>query len=810
MKKRAKILTVIILSLLILACLEPLTGLANRGKSFSVMNSSSPSEDHGYILVTYAGSSVAIERNAAHTFTYVSDAESVMVDFISDTGYQLEYYVIGNDAEHLKATPFFFDAREYAGGCACHDTVYIKPKWAAVSSFTINTSVSAGGAITPDQTVVGGSDCTISYSAYAGYHLSGVTADGADVTHSNPESYTFTNVTSDHSISAVYETDIYNITYDLNGGISDPPNPETYTVETSGFTLNNPVKPGCEFAGWTGTGLTGNTLSVTIPAGSCGDREYTANWDTSEYTVTFSEGAHGSTAGQKIFTGLHYGDPFPAAPEITPETGWMFDGWPKMPAEVTGDASYTAAYTQAEYTVTFDAGTSGTTTDPASFSGLHYGDTFPTAPNITPYPGWTFDYWSPTLPSVVENSAIYTAHYTQIKFTVTFKDYDNTILKICIVKYGSGAAAPADPGNREGFHFIGWDVDFSIVKSDLTVTAQYAINTYRVRFFEEDGKTQIGTSQTVNRGAAAKTETAPVIAGKTFERWKLKGDDPSEATSLGCVKENIYATAAYSDVLYIVTFIDFNGRCLGIDRVPYGGSAIPPSDPSRKGYRFKGWSQSYFNIIGDITVAALYDINFYTVTFIDYDGSVIDKQTVEWNAGAVAPECPARDGYAFTGWDVPYNRIRKNTVVTAEYEAIAAAEQTPLSEIGTEPIPQTGGSSRWLWWLLLIPAIVVILIIASLRRTVIPVAEALTDNGNGTYTVHWGYNNRKHARYKAGEDRSVFSVISGKLIMSSANPPVEFKKGRAEDVFTTIVDKDTEVQWRINRRKAKVDLKKLD
>ena len=57
-------------------------------------------------------------------------------------------------------------------------------------------------------------------------------------------------------------------------------------------------------------------------------------------------------------------------------------------------------------------------------------------------------------------------------FTVTFVDWDDTVIDIQIVEKGSAAAAPADPV-REGYNFIGWDKEFSAVMSDLVVYAMY-------------------------------------------------------------------------------------------------------------------------------------------------------------------------------------------------------------------------------------------------------------------------------------------------------------------------------------------------
>jgi len=54
-------------------------------------------------------------------------------------------------------------------------------------------------------------------------------------------------------------------------------NPESYTRVDS-FTLNNPVKEDAEFEGWTGTGLSSATQTVTVAEGSKGERFYTASF----------------------------------------------------------------------------------------------------------------------------------------------------------------------------------------------------------------------------------------------------------------------------------------------------------------------------------------------------------------------------------------------------------------------------------------------------------------------------------------------------------------------------------------------------
>ncbi|MCH8502436.1 MAG: InlB B-repeat-containing protein, partial [Aliidiomarina sp.] len=91
-------------------------------------------------------------------------------------------------------------------------------------------------------------------------------------------------------------------------------------------------------------------------------------------------------------------------------------------------------------------------------------------------------------------------------------------------------------------------------------------------------------------------------------------------------------------------------------------------DPEREGYTFTGWSVAFDVITANLDVTAQYDINTFTVRFLDWDDSVIATETVNWNEGATAPADPERDGYTFTGWNVVFDVITADLDVIAEYE----------------------------------------------------------------------------------------------------------------------------------------------
>ncbi|ABZ82764.1 multidomain protein with s-layer homology region, ig motif, i-set domain, pkd domain [Heliomicrobium modesticaldum Ice1] len=128
-------------------------------------------------------------------------------------------------------------------------------------------------------------------------------------------------------------------------------------------------------------------------------------------------------------------------------------------------------------------------------------------------------------------------------YTVTFKNWDGSELKTEVVEHGSRATAPEEP-TREGYHFTGWDVDFSNITSDLTVTATFAINEYTLTYIAgEHGSISGDATQTVSHGGNGTAVTAVPDTGYHFVRWS---DDVTTATRTDKdVTGNITVTAIF-------------------------------------------------------------------------------------------------------------------------------------------------------------------------------------------------------------------------------------------------------------------------
>ena len=130
----------------------------------------------------------------------------------------------------------------------------------------------------PDFYTVESSTITLNPPTRTGYTFIGWS--GTDLSGSDNLTVTIpTGSIGNRSYTAHWSLNTYSITYDLDGGTAFG-NPDSYTVESAAITLNEPTKAGYVFTGWSGTDLVGeDNLTVTIPAGSIGDRRYTAHWE---------------------------------------------------------------------------------------------------------------------------------------------------------------------------------------------------------------------------------------------------------------------------------------------------------------------------------------------------------------------------------------------------------------------------------------------------------------------------------------------------------------------------------------------------
>ena len=110
--------------------------------------------------------------------------------------------------------------------------------------------------------------------------------------------------------------------------------------------------------------------------------------------------------------------------------------------------------------------------------------------------------------------------------------------------------------------------------------------------------------QTVEYNKSATAPTVPMRIGYTFIGWDKEFNK---------VTSNLVVTAMFKkDIVvvtkYTVTFVDWDGKKLKEEVVEKGKNATPPTNPSRPGYSFTGWSGNYTNVQGNITIMATYKV----------------------------------------------------------------------------------------------------------------------------------------------------------------------------------------------------------
>ena len=226
-----------------------------------------------------------------------------------------------------------------------------------------------------------------------------------------------------------------------------------------------------------------------------------------------------------------------------------------------------------------------------------------------------------TKDSKVKNGDAVYVKWTINKYTVTFMDGEKVLATFTNVPHGDTVTAPEVP-KKDGKTFSKWDKDFKNITSDLTINAVYDVDTFTVTF--KDGEKVLET-QTVEYEAAA---TAPDTArlsppeGMHFAKWDK---DFSKVT------EDIEVSAVYELNVYTVIFK--NGETtLKTEMVKHGFAATQPNVYDTATKKFVGWDKSFDNVTSDLIVNAKFETKKFTLTFINFDGTMVYTAAVEYGA----------------------------------------------------------------------------------------------------------------------------------------------------------------------------------
>lgn len=264
------------------------------------------------------------------------------------------------------------------------------------------------------------------------------------------------------------------------------------------------------------------------------------------------------------------------------------------------------------------------------------------------------------------------------------------------VSAGDPVTKPDPDPTHTGYTFEHWcktDLTEYIfgtpVNENLKLITCYKINEYDINFYNY--------SDTVEKNIKVEykhliDETeAPTFdeTGYTFLCWSENKSDCFDFTTP--VTKNIDLYPTHEKLNNAVVFNDENR--ITTKEVPYGDTVEPIADQGKIGHSFRCWSEDRENcfdfttpIIKNTTVYAIYDINKFTVHFIDKDpelGTEVqygEDQIVDYGNTATRPDPdPIHTGYTFSEW--------KNGEETYNFETPVTGDITLISNYNINSYP---------------------------------------------------------------------------------------------------------------------------
>lgn len=265
------------------------------------------------------------------------------------------------------------------------------------------------------------------------------------------------------------------------------------------------------------------------------------------------------------------------------------------------------------------------------------------------------------------------------KYTITFDSDGGSVVEKQIVKRGEKVNKPTDP-TRDGYIFIEWDLGSSIYDFSAKVTRNLILKavwkeqeggkvTYVVNF-NTDGGNSI-SNQIINKDGTITKPQDPVRDGYKFLGWysnnvlfdfntpvttnlelvakwekakdnsttgttttTKKNDTTSSTTKKTTTKKNDTTNTTTTKKTttntteakkYTVTFDSNGGSKVSSKEVTSGSKVSKPSNPTRTGYKFGGWTlnnKAYdFNskVTSNITLVAKWTAKTYTVKVSSVD-----------------------------------------------------------------------------------------------------------------------------------------------------------------------------------------------
>lgn len=345
--------------------------------------------------------------------------------------------------------------------------------------------------------------------------------------------------------------------------------------------------------------------------------------------------------------------------------GYEFVGWDKDFQNITADTEIYPIFKIKSYTVKFYNGQ----TLIGEPQVVNHGNSAVEPEEIPYLEGYDFIRWDKNFNKVNGDLDVY-AVFEEKTFVVMF--YSHNMKKIGAtqyVKYGQSAVAP-NLAERVGFDFLGWDGDYTNIVEDAVFVAQYQAKVYTLDFYYGDQKVY---TQSVEYGNAIDFYVYE-LEDYLFYGWYLD-QEFTMPFSFNTVLDgdlSVYAKMQAKPNQTFTVIFKVESTVVSSQTVEEFQPAILPATPQKEGYTFVCWdiesgSGNIESITGDIVYIAVFEVNFYKVSFV-YGTHVYEEQIIEYRNSATSPGVELV-GHTFVGWDKAFDCITSDLTVNAIFEA---------------------------------------------------------------------------------------------------------------------------------------------
>ncbi len=255
--------------------------------------------------------------------------------------------------------------------------------------------------------------------------------------------------------------------------------------------------------------------------------------------------------------------------------------------------------------------------------------------------------------------------------------------------------------------------DFTIMIGIEGTTEKQVVGTieapkpvYTVKFYGDikDNNPEVIYEAKVRQGETSDfPEENPEIEGKRFICWN---------NSCTNVQSDMEVYPVLEDEEYTVVFVDWRKQTIDTQKYKYGEPLVPPTtecyiedengdeqtvevevEDVESGYG-RGWDYEEGTLVtSDMVVTAQYETKTFEVTFHDYDGTVIDTQTVDYDGVADIPATVIEDdssveddsGVEISDWDIDIEElysVKENIDVFPSY-TFDETTPDPISNVET-------------------------------------------------------------------------------------------------------------------------------